>query len=104
MPGLVGLVVLDSFVGQAPLLTTPYMGRHSPEFAYAEPGVNALVSADDRAAYRQMVLAYLHDAQLAERLRAGCQAAAGRYTIANMTSRFIAGTQSALALPPRTTH
>jgi glycosyltransferase involved in cell wall biosynthesis len=101
MPGLVGLVVLDSFVAQAPLLTTPYNGCHSPEFAYAEPAVNALVSRDDRAAYRQMVLGYLQDPGLADRLRSGCQAAAGRYTIANMAGRFVDGVQSALMLPTR---
>jgi len=101
MPGLVGLVVLDSFVAEAPLLTTPFNGQHSPEFAYATPGVNALVSADTQEAYIAMVVAYVADPARQVMMRANCHTAAGRYTIANMAERFVAGIERALALPPR---
>lgn len=95
-PGLVGLGILDSFVAQSPLITTD-CGLHSPEIAYLEHGVNGLMTANDMDAYVSAAAHVLADAARLEWLQAGCRASAGRYTVENMASRFVAGIERALA-------
>lgn len=97
MPGLVGLVALDSFVAETPLLTTLGSGPHSPEYSYLDDGSNALISQDDPQSWRAMVLRYLTDPELQDHLRSGCRAAARRYSIEAMVSRFLVGIERCLS-------
>ncbi len=97
MPGLVGLVVVDAFHFEAPLITS-VAGEHSPEIAYVQDGVNSLVDDDSRGVqgYADKVVALLSDAGLAARLRAGCRDAAAEYTIEHMVARFVDGVVATL--------
>jgi L-malate glycosyltransferase len=97
MPGLVGLVVLDSFACEIPLVTTA-VTYHSPEIEYLEHGVNGwrVEDPDDVRAYASAVARLLRDDTLRARLVAGCRVAATKYTVENMVERFAVGVLHAL--------
>ena len=96
MPGAVGLVVIDAFRAERPLVTTG-AGRHGPEIAYLEHGVNGVIAGPgfDVRAYADAVQRLVEDAPWYERLQDGCRIAAARYTLSNMVSRFVAGLERA---------
>ncbi len=98
MPGLVGLVVLDSFALGVPLVTTriPY---HSPEIEYLEHGENGWMveEADSVQAFALATKRLLEDEATLARLAAGCERAALRYTNEEMVERFANGIRGALA-------
>jgi glycosyltransferase involved in cell wall biosynthesis len=97
MPGLVGLVVLDSFALELPLVTTT-VDYHSPEIEYLEDGVNGILVRDpeNADAYAEAVLRLLSsEAELAS-LRIGCRRAAGIYTNEEMVRRFTEGITRAI--------
>jgi glycosyltransferase involved in cell wall biosynthesis len=99
-PGLVGLGILDAFVGGLPLATTD-CGLHSPEIAYLNHGVNGVMTADTLDAYVQACQALLTNPGERERLAVAARADAARYTVENMAERFAQGIMSALHLPGR---
>jgi len=92
MPGLVGLVAIDSFFFQCPVLTSD-VGQHSPEIAYLTHGENALVDTAEGTAdtYAQMVLRFIEEPGLADKLRTACDDSSNLYTIDNMVERFCDG-------------
>lgn len=97
MPGLVGLVVLDSFALGVPMVTTNYP-YHSPEIAYLEDNVNGVIVKpwDDVRAYAGAVADLLmNPARHAELARNGKEAAA-IFTIENMAEHFAAGVRNIL--------
>jgi L-malate glycosyltransferase len=100
MPGLVGLVVLDAFALETPLVTTA-VRYHSPEIAYLEPDVNGVLLPADTTAesYADAVIQLLDDTERVERLRRGCRDTALLYSIEDMAQRFGAGILQALADP-----
>lgn len=95
-PGLVGLGVLDSFIGGAPMFTTD-CGVHSPEIDYLVSGQNGVMTANTLEDYVQSVVATLSNPEQLNRLRAGATASASRYTIENMATRICNGIMSCLA-------
>lgn len=95
-PGAVGLGILDAFVCGVPLLTTN-CGKHGPEIAYLEPGVNGVMTANDQNAYVAAGVRLLRDLQELNALRVGCAASAKEYTVENMARRFAEGIEHALA-------
>lgn len=97
MPGLVGLAIVDSFVGECPIVTTDYPHPHGPEIAYLRPAENGMIAPNDAAGYAELVARCLGDvAQLAS-LRTGCLASAQRYTLAGMVTNFADGIEACLA-------
>jgi glycosyltransferase involved in cell wall biosynthesis len=98
MPGLVGLVVLDSFALEVPLITTSVPG-HGPEIEYLEDGVNSVIvtPADDPNRYAEAVARVVTDARYREGLQAGCRAARERYSAEDMAHRFARGVAAALS-------
>jgi len=96
MPGLVGLIVVDAFQFARPLITSD-AGEHSPEIAYLEDGVNALVTHGESITardYADTVLRFIDDPDLVARLRAGCLEAAERYSIKAMVDNFHEGVRA----------
>lgn len=98
MPGLVGLVVIDSFVAGVPLITTDNK-IHSPEIAYLRHGENGLITPYDEIAYANAVIAYLECP--AEHLRSGCLQSASEFTLENMAFSFANGIKQCLAMGRR---
>lgn len=96
MPGLVGLVVVDSFVAGVPLVTTefPY---HSPEIAYLESGVNGVVARNDVQSYAQAVIRCMEDDALRSQLQEGCRRSARRFSLDSMVENFAGGIERCLA-------
>jgi glycosyltransferase involved in cell wall biosynthesis len=90
-PGLVGLVVLDSFVGEAPIITTTNNGIHSPEFSYIANGNNGMVVDCMPGEYNKAVKRVMDDDEFLRKLRTGCAASAEIYTIEKMVGNFTAG-------------
>jgi len=92
MPGAVGLVAIDSFSAQKPIITTED-ALHGPEIAYLSNDVNSVIvpgigSADS---YAQSVLALLDDPERFAKLVDGCAKSSGRFTIDNMAKNFFDG-------------
>jgi len=98
MPGLVGLVVLDSFALGVPMVTSdfPY---HSPEIDYLEDGVNGVMVKgwDDAAAYAEAVVALLEDEPRRTGIASRARDSAKNYTIETMAANFSEGVISALS-------
>ncbi len=94
MPGLVGLIAIDSFQFRRPIITSD-AGEHSPEIAYLEHDQNCLIDQGDVTAksYATLVTRYLTDADLQDTLRDGCTKSAALYSIDNMAIRFCDGLQ-----------
>jgi glycosyltransferase involved in cell wall biosynthesis len=100
MPGRVGLVAIDSFVLQTPIVTTrwPY---HAPEFEYLEDGRNAVVAPDTVDAFAAAVVDTLTSRERLAGLEEGCASAAPLYSLDTMVENFTHGLVSALTAPPR---
>jgi glycosyltransferase involved in cell wall biosynthesis len=100
MPGLVGLVVLDSFALGVPIITTDYP-EHSPEFSYLKDGVNGIVSSPWPSVtdYANEVTRYMRSPDLHKRMVSGAEASAKEYSIEKMAGLFFAGITAALDAP-----
>lgn len=100
MPGLVGLVVVDSFALGVPLVTTDYP-FHSPEIDYLNNGLNGLIvpCGDDPRLYAEAVSKLLLDESRLEALRHGASASASDHSIEKMVDNFTKGVLAALASP-----
>ncbi len=90
MPGLVGLVVVDSFVSERPMITSN-ISYHSPEIAYLEHGRNGWIAEDDIRDYVRSSVNILLDSSLESELKNGCRISAQKYTMENMVEKFSSG-------------
>ena len=95
MPGLVGLVVLDSFALETPMVTTN-IPIHSPEFDYLSNGLNGVVTRHDVDEYSQTVADILSNEQKYLALLEGCQTSSEQFTVENMAANFADGLISSL--------
>lgn len=95
MPGAIGLVVVDSFIGRCPLFTTelPY---HGPEIAYLRAGYNGCMTADDLESYAQAVARHLQQPHVLDGLKAGCDESARKYSLSAMVANFADGAERCL--------
>lgn len=98
MPGVVGLVVLDAFVAETPLVTIDNP-EHGPEIGYLVDGRNGVMLPEgtDTAGYAAAVVDLLGDRAARDRLREGAREAAGTFTIEHMAQRWSDGILDALA-------
>lgn len=96
-PGVVGLGVLDSFVGGAPMFTAD-SGLRSPEIAYLSSGKNGVITPPDLDVYVDAVISTLSDPAALAKLKEGASAMASRYTIENMATRICNGILACLAV------
>lgn len=94
-PGRVGLVAVDSFALELPIVTTEWP-HHAPEFEYLEHDRNAVITADDLDAFVEATASVLGDAARVERLREGCRASCSEFSIEAMVERFRLGIRAAL--------
>ncbi len=92
MPGLVGLIAIDSFQFARPLITSD-AGEHSPEIAYLANGENCLIDTGEvtPASYADLVLKYLGDEDLQKSLMQGCRDSNKLYSLENMAQNFCNG-------------
>lgn len=98
IPGLVGLVVLDSFAAGVPLVSTAD-ALHSPEIEYIDEGVNGvLLPSADATTYARKVIELLENEPALERLRRGAYRSAEEHGIAQAAERFVGGIESALEM------
>jgi glycosyltransferase involved in cell wall biosynthesis len=96
MPGLVGLVAVDSFAAGLPLITTDFPG-HSPEIEYLRHGENAWITPMTAQAFAQGLVDLMDSPEKLATLREGTRRSALEYTLERMVDRFSAGVISALA-------
>lgn len=99
MPGLVGLVVLDSFALGVPMITTasPF---HGPEIEYLEDGVTGLITENNLDAYCAGVEDILRNSDLRHNMRTRCLELARKYTLEAMVSNFANGVKQAMDMEP----
>jgi len=97
MPGLVGLVVVDSFALGVPLVTTDYP-FHSPEIDYLKDGENGCIvkCGEDAGVYAESVAELLGAPERLAKLKAGAITSAAEHTIENMASSFADGVMRCL--------
>ncbi len=98
MPGMVGLAIVDSFVGETPLFTTD-IPIHSPEIAYLMNGVNGVITPNSTDAFANIVVEYLNAESKQALMQRGCQESAKKYSLENMVENFTLGIQSWLEGP-----
>ncbi len=100
MPGLVGLVVLDSFALGVPIITTDYPD-HSPEFAYLLNGVNGIVTSPwpSLRNYAEHIVNFFLSPELQQKLTLNALASAQNHTIEVMAHNFFKGITMALETP-----
>jgi hypothetical protein len=100
MPGRVGLVAVDSFALETPIVTTTWP-FHGPEVEYLEDRVNARFARDSVPSYVETVERLLLSRDELLRLKAGCAAAVSRYSLETMVANFTTGVLAALDAPVR---
>jgi len=100
MPGLVGLVVLDSFALGVPLITTDYPD-HSPEISYLKDGVNGIICSPwpSIQTYAERVTDFFLSPSLQNILSSNAEASAKDYTVEKMADNFFDGVVAALEAP-----
>lgn len=96
MPGLIGLVAVDSLFLEIPIITTNW-DYHSPEFEYLENDLDCIVTKDDLSNYVEIVLKSMSDSDLIIKLKKGCRQKKYEYTIENMVKSFHEGVTRILA-------
>jgi glycosyltransferase involved in cell wall biosynthesis len=96
MPGLVGLVAINSFASGTPIVTCRD-APHSPEFEYLVDGRNALIVDGGLPEYVEAVVRLLTSKELAATLSSGCVDSAAVYTLDAMVDRFTTGIDDALS-------
>ncbi|MEJ2793618.1 glycosyltransferase family 4 protein [Iodobacter sp. LRB] len=97
-PGLIGLSILDAFVGAAPVLTTD-CGLHSPEFVYLNHGVNGVVSIDSLQDYSAAVVDLLRDSDRLAAMKTACLQSSKEFSVENMARNFADGIMNCLHMP-----
>lgn len=92
IPGLVGLVVVDSFALGVPLVTTDYP-YHSPEIDYLDSGRNGLQveCGEDAAKYAEAVVTLLKDETTRNQLASEAEKDGAHYSLEAMASNFAQG-------------
>jgi glycosyltransferase involved in cell wall biosynthesis len=100
MPGLVGLVVVDSFCAGLPLFTTS-VPFHSPEISYVKHDENGKITEHRTQVYADQIIAWLRDPVARREMRESCLRSAQELTIETMVERFAAGLESAISRGPR---
>lgn len=100
MPGLVGLVVLDSFALCTPVVTTTYP-YHSPEIDYLRDGVNGVIVQDwnNPTRYADAVINLLKNEGRRRLLAEQGSKDAEYYSIERMATNFADGIEKALQTP-----
>lgn len=100
MPGLVGLVVLDSFALGVPMVTTNFPD-HSPEISYLENGINGLIVSPwpDCSEYARQTVELLRDDEKLLELKKNALDAADNFSIGKMAAHFESGILEALKAP-----
>ncbi|MFM2199532.1 MAG: hypothetical protein RLZZ505_2964 [Verrucomicrobiota bacterium] len=98
MPGLVGLVVVDSFALGVPLVTTDFP-FHSPEIDYLKDGENGCIvnCGEDVRAYAEAVVSLLQNPTRLGAMKEGALRSAGLHTIENMAKNFAEGVMRCLS-------
>jgi len=99
MPGLVGLVVIDSFAAETPVVTEN-SELHSPEFEYLVDGWNSLVLASGPTPreYARGIVEALNCPTYLDQLRSGCRRSSLLYSLDAMVENFATGVLEALRL------
>jgi glycosyltransferase involved in cell wall biosynthesis len=100
MPGAVGLVILDSFALEVPMITTA-VKTHGPEIDYLHDGENGVMldNPDSVEDFAVAAAQLLQDESIRQKLVAGCRASAPLYTVENSVTLYADGIQRALAAP-----
>ncbi len=102
MPGGVGVVAVDSFALEVPMVTSACPHLHGPEIDYLKDGHNARIVADwkNPDAFAQAVVTLLQDQAARGLLVQGCRRSAAGFSIENMSRRFCDGVVRCLASSP----
>ncbi len=97
IPAAVGLVALDSFATETPLVAIAG-ADHGPEISYLEPDVNGVVVAARAGldGYVRAVERVLLDSSWHAALQAGCERSRTKYSLDDMVTRFAEGTLACL--------
>lgn len=94
-PGVIGLVIVDSFVSEVPLFTTE-LSTHGPEIAFLENGYNGCVTPNSIDAYVDAVCRFLNSPVLQQAFIEGCRVSARKYSMEAMVNNMASGINACL--------
>lgn len=97
IPGAAGLVVLDSFAFETPIITIN-IPSHGPEISYLVNMENGLIIKESSSPsdYAVEVVKLLQDSEKLYMLIQGCKASREKFTIENMIDKFVEGVYRAI--------
>lgn len=97
LPGPVGLVAVESFALETPLVTID-VPTHGPEIDYIIHGENGIILKETHTpkTYAKNVMEILNDPQKIDKLKVGCRSSRTKYTLEAMVENFAEGIQEAL--------
>ena len=90
IPKAVGLVILDSFAFETPLVTTN-SNQNGPEIEYLIPEYNGIISEYSLNSYLDSAIALLNAPDKIEKLKNGCRLSAKKFTLEKMVNNFSCG-------------
>ena len=96
MPGLVGLIAVDSFAMQVPVITRN-RSHHAPEFEYLINDFNSIISNDSLESYSSAVVQILNNPQKLAKLKSGCRESLSNFSTEQMVERFHGGVLDVLS-------
>jgi len=101
MPGLVGLVVIDSFIHGTPLVTTNYP-YHSPEFSYITHAKNGWITDNWRSSscYAKDIEYILENDKTFNTLKTEAKKSSHKYSMEAMINNMRIGIKSAINYQP----
>ena len=97
VPGLVGLIAVDSFALALPIVTQPY-DFHAPEFAYLTHNKDSVIIDGDSEAYSNAVNELMTDELRLFKLKSECLTNAHIFTTDKMVENFHLGVLKTLKL------
>lgn len=97
IPQAIGLIVIESFNFQLPIVTTVASG-HGPEFEYLVDMKNSLICQNHSVTeYADTVIKLGKTNELLQNLRSGCLKSSEKYTLSKMVDNFAIGLNSIIS-------
>lgn len=89
-PGRVGLIAVDSFAANVPIVTVDH-DFHAPEFEYLANGQNCLISENSTHSFAESLIRFLTDTTLRSHLQKGCAQSNWQYSVDGMVTNYLNG-------------
>lgn len=90
MPGAIGLIALDSFITETPIITTKN-NIHGPEYEYLIHEWNAIIAENQLEEFSNEIIRLLQNKDYLKTITRNALECAGKYTLEQMVGNFTEG-------------